>query len=65
MTVIDESSPFEFTHDGVQHNAYVRHYDDGDVDIEIESPNDPTAKAYDEAWDVAESLGILNKERRD
>lgn len=56
---IEESKRFDFLHQGHPHTAYVRHYEDGSMDVEIESPDDPTEKAYDWAWDVAESLGLL------
>jgi hypothetical protein len=59
--VIDESKPFEFVCEGVSHNAYVRYYDNGDVDMEITSDDNPSEKAYEQAWVVAESLGLLRK----
>jgi hypothetical protein len=55
---INESKQFQFEHKGHSYNAYARHYDNGDVDVEVIG-DDVIAEAYDEAWDVAESLGII------
>jgi len=57
----DESKRFKFVHDGISHTAYVRYYEDGSTDVEIESPDDPTDKAQDKAEEVADSLGLLEK----
>jgi len=57
---IDQSEPFEFNLDGVSYNAYVRYYDNGDMDMEISTDN-PTEKAYEQAWVVADSLKLTRK----
>ena len=59
---IEESKRFDFTYQGRPHTAYVRYYEDKSMDVEIESPDDPTEKAYDKASDVAESLGLLRRD---
>jgi hypothetical protein len=58
--VIDESKPFEFVCEGTSHTAYVRYYNNGDMDMEITTDN-PIAKAYDQAWVKAEELGLTRK----
>jgi hypothetical protein len=55
---VKESKQFQFEHEGRVHNAYVRYYGDGEMDVEI-TDNNPSDKAYDHAWNVAESLGII------
>lgn len=53
-----ESKPFTFAYDGHTFTAYVRYHEDGDWDVElVEDFN--CAEAYDIAWQVAESLGLM------
>ena len=58
--VIDESKPFEFVCGETPHTAYVRYYNNGDMDMEISSDN-PSEKAYEQAWVRAEELGLTRK----
>ena len=57
---VEESKPFQFDCDGILHDAYVRYYDNGDMDMEISMEN-PSEKSYEKAWSVAESLGLTRK----
>ena len=50
-----ESKPFDFIYQGRPLTAFVRYYDDGEMDIETQD------EAQDKAWEVAESLGLLTR----
>ena len=62
MTVIDESEPFDFSHNGEKYNAYVRYYADGDYDVELDYYND---EAHDKAWEIADRMGLFDPTNRD
>ena len=62
MNVIDESEPFEFSHNGEKYTAYVRYYDDGDCDVELDYYDDG---AHDKAWEIADRMGLFDKTNRD
>lgn len=57
MNIIDESKEFEFSHNGEKYTAYVRYYDDGDCDVEMDSDN---PEAHDRAWEIADSMGLFD-----
>ena len=57
MNIIDESKPFEFSHNGEKYTAYVRYYDDGDCDVELDYDN---AEAHDRAWEIADNMGLFD-----
>jgi hypothetical protein len=50
-----ESKPFDFIYQGRPLTAFVRYYDDGEMDIETQD------EAQGKAWEVAESLGLLTR----
>lgn len=56
-----ESEKFTFVCDGETYTAYVFYHLDGDCSVEVEGP-DTKARVYDVAWDIAESLGLLDSE---
>lgn len=63
MNITDESEPFKFSHEGEEYTAYVRYYEDGDCDVELDYDN---PQAHDKAWKIADLLGLfemVNSER--
>lgn len=59
MNIIDESKPFEFSHNGEKYTAYVRYYDDEDCDVELLLDYD-NPEAHDRAWEIADSMGLFD-----
>ena len=57
MNVIDESEPFEFSHNGEKYTAYVRYYDDGDCDVLLDYDN---PEAHDRAWEIADNMELFD-----
>lgn len=54
-----ESKPFTFEYNDSTFTAYVRYYESGDCDVELEDDKD-SPEAYEIAWFVAESLGLIS-----
>lgn len=57
---MSESKPFTFAYAGQIFTAYVRYHEDGDHDVELENDHD-CPEAYDLAWELAESKGLLDQ----
>jgi len=62
MEVVFESEPVSLKVDGKTYKVYIRQYDDGDYDIEVEGFEDAPAKVYDVALDFFESNGFFDGE---
>lgn len=56
---MDESKRFTFYLNGSVYTAYVRYYDDGDYDVELDGDEEFSSEVYDYAWEVAEAEGLM------
>lgn len=54
-----ESVKVKFNYSGTTYTAYVRYYEDGSHDVEIEGDDAPDI-VYDAAWEEAEKLGLID-----
>lgn len=59
---MSESKRFTFYLDGNVYTAYVRYHEDGDCDVEIDGDGDFSPEAYEYAWDIADSQGLMDKD---
>lgn len=60
MLIIDESKRFRFKLNGETYTAYVRYYEGGDCDVELEGSSE-NPEAYEVAWAVAENKNLLSQ----
>ena len=51
---------FNFELDNVTYYAYIRYYEDGTFDVEIDA-EDPPEEAYERAWEIADSEGYFDE----
>lgn len=54
-----ESKPFTFQYNDSTFTAYVRYYEGGDCDVELDGDGEFSPEVYEIAWAVAEAEGLM------